>query len=192
MSLQLTSFPLLVPPTDRVTFHDSFLSNRHGQTHDAIDLGAPQGTLVLSTTDGVVLHSWVSSRGPVVGAGWSPRGGFIVTLLDRNGFVHYYAHLLQTPNVQPGQSFRAGGILGQVSNSGSVAQGGPMHLHYQVWQVGPGRDQERASGRFTRRFGRPVNPYSELARLARSMGARVQSNGGVVFNPPARASMMSR
>lgn len=127
----------------------------------------------------------MSSHGSVTGAGWSPRGGFVVMILDNSGFAHYYAHMRTTPSVQPGQSVRAGGVLGQVSNSGSIAQGGPMHLHYQVWEIGTGRDQERASATFTRRFGRAANPYSELARLARMMGARVQSNGHAVFDVPA-------
>jgi hypothetical protein len=76
---------------------------------------------------------------------------------------------------------RAGGILGQVSNSGSIAHGGPMHLHYQVCETGTGRDAERISGTFTRRFDRAVNPYAELARLARGLGARVQTNGHVAM-----------
>ena len=185
MPLQLTSFPLLIPRNDRVTFHDGFTDNRHGQAHDAVDLSAPQGTHVLSAADGVVLQRWTSGHGPVTGAGWSPRGGNIVTILDNNGFVHYYAHMLHSPAVRPGQVFRAGGILGQVSNTGSVAHGGPMHLHYQVWSIGPGRDEERSAGIFTRRFGRAVNPYPELVRLARGLGAGVHSNGHVAFGTEA-------
>jgi len=181
MPLQLTSFPLLVPRDGRVSFHDGFADNRHGMAHDAVDLSAPQGTLVLSAADGVVLQSWMSGHGPVVGAGWSPRGGNIVTILDRQGYVHYYAHLMDSPSVRPGQSFRAGGVLGRVGNTGSVAHGGPMHLHYQVWSTGAGRDAERASGVFTRRFGPSVNPYPELVRLARGLGARVQGSGHVAL-----------
>lgn len=182
MPLQLTSFPLLIPSSGRVSFHDGFTDNRHGQAHDAIDLSAPEGTLVLSATDGVVLHSWMSGHGPVTGSGWSPRGGFIAVLLDPNGFAHYYAHMLDAPSVRPGQSFRSGGVIGQVGNTGLIAHGGPIHLHYQVWSIGPGRDLERTSATFTRRFGRAVNPYSELARLARSAGARLGATGQVVFD----------
>jgi murein DD-endopeptidase MepM/ murein hydrolase activator NlpD len=182
LPLQLNSFPLLIPRDGRVTFHDGFTDNRHGMAHDATDLSAPEGTLVLATTDGLVLRSWMSGHGPVTGAGWSPRGGFVVMLLDNNGFAHYYAHMRGTPLVQPGQQFRAGGVLGQVSNTGSIAHGGPMHLHYQIWETGSGRDQERDSATFTRRFGRAINAYAELARLARGLGGRVQSSTQVAFD----------
>jgi murein DD-endopeptidase MepM/ murein hydrolase activator NlpD len=181
MSLALSSFPLLVPRDGRISFHDGFGDNRHRMAHDAIDLGAPQGTLVLCAADGVVLHGWMSGHGSLTGVGWSPRGGFIATILDGARFIHCYAHMRAAPNVEPGQTVRAGGILGQVSNSGSIAHGGPMHLHYQVCETGTGRDAERISGTFTRRFDRAVNPYAELARLARGLGARVQTNGHVAM-----------
>jgi hypothetical protein len=60
-----------------------------------------------------------------------------------------------------------------------------MHLHYQVWEIGTGRDEELASSTFSRRFGRAANPYSELVRLARMMGARVHASGRVIFDVPA-------
>jgi murein DD-endopeptidase MepM/ murein hydrolase activator NlpD len=185
MPLRLTSFPMLIPRADRVTFYNGFEADRRGRSHDAIDIGAPEGTLVLAATDGIVLRSWMSGHGPVTGAGWSPRGGFVVMMVDNDGYAHYYAHMREAPTVRPGQSFRAGGVLGQVSNSGSVAQGGPMHLHYQVWEVGSGRVAERTSGTFTRRFGRAVNPHGELARLAAALGANVSSGGRAVFDTPA-------
>ena len=182
MSLRLASFPLVIPRDERVAFHDGFEDDRHGRAHDAVDLGAPEGTLVLSTADGIVLNSWMSGHGPVTGAGWSPRGGYVVLILDNDGYAHYYAHMRGSPTVQPGQTFRAGGVLGQVGNTGSIAAGGPMHLHYQVWSIGDGRDTERASGIFTRRFGRAVSPYPELVRLAGGLGARIASRGSrVVF-----------
>jgi murein DD-endopeptidase MepM/ murein hydrolase activator NlpD len=96
MSLALSSFPLLVPRDGRISFHDGFGDNRHRMAHDAIDLGAPQGTLVLCAADGVVLHGWMSGHGSLTGVGWSPRGGFIATILDGARFIHCYAHMRGT------------------------------------------------------------------------------------------------
>lgn len=180
MTLRLNNFPLLVPRDSRVSFHDGFLDNRHGDSHQAVDISAPQGTLVLCTVDGTVLNTWMSGHGPVTGAGWSPRGGNVVMVLDGNGYAHYFAHMQHAPSVRPGQSVRAGSIIGQVSNTGLIADGGPMHLHYQVWEARAGAT-ERSSATFARRFGRAVNPHAELVRIARSLGATVSRDGRVRF-----------
>ncbi len=193
MPLQLTTFPLQIPPTDPVSFHDGFDDDRHGSPHEAIDISAPEGTLVLAAADGLVLRSWMSGHGPVTGSGWSDRGGFVVAILDNNDYVHYYAHMRSAPNVNSGQFIRAGAVLGQVSNTGSIAHGSGKHLHYQVWVTGAGREQERKSGTFIRRFGRAVTPYDELVRLAVALRVQPGSNGSVRFNPPPpRARTHSR
>jgi murein DD-endopeptidase MepM/ murein hydrolase activator NlpD len=184
MPLALTSFPLAITQGQVISFHDGFEDDRHGSAHQAVDMAAPQGTPVRATTDGLVVHSWMSGSGPVTGAGWSTRGGFVVLIVDNNGYAHYYAHMARSPRVQSGQTVRAGATIGEVSNTGSIADGGPVHLHYQVWAVGRGRETEAASGIYTRRFGVAVNAHSELARLARGLGASVGSNGSVRFGPP--------
>lgn len=184
MPLRLSSFPLLIPRDQRVSFFNGFNSDRRGRAHDAVDLSAPGGSLVLAAASGIVLRSWMSGHGPVTGAGWSPRGGFVVLIVDDRGYAHYYAHLQTTPTVSPGQRFQAGGVIGQVGNTGSIAQGGPTHLHYQVWEIGSGRGQERATGIYTRRFGNAVNPHPELERLARGIGAQVSPSGRAVFHAP--------
>ena len=185
MSVQLSRFPV-VPGGARVSFSDSFAAMRRhsGLSHDAIDIAASAGTVVVSAADGLVVRQWVTkkTRDAVTGCGYSEAGGNIVVVIDLRGFAHYYAHLNQTPRVAPGAPVAAGDPLGEVGNTGRIARGSVPHLHYQVWMVGDGRASERASGVFVRPFGRAVNPYSELARLAAALGAAVNRNGGVVFS----------
>jgi murein DD-endopeptidase MepM/ murein hydrolase activator NlpD len=151
-------------------------------THQAIDIGTQRGTPIISTTNGTVLLHWTKRRrrDSATGCGWDDAGGNIVVIVDDQGYAHYYAHMNREPQVSPGRVV-AGQPLGEVGNSGSIADGGPTHLHYQVWVVGGGRDAELASGVFTRPFGRAVNPYSELRRLAQTLGASVGRDGGVIL-----------
>ncbi|MEY4766814.1 MAG: hypothetical protein RI907_3487 [Pseudomonadota bacterium] len=175
--LRLSHFPVEVTPATSVSFHDGFLDPRPEGTHLAIDISAPEGTWVRAAVGGTVLRRWVSGRGPVPGVGWTDRGGYIATLLDAEGYVHYYAHMLDEPRLRPGQLIRAGERIGQVSNTG---RHGPMHLHYQVWPVGQDRDEEVAELTFHMRFAPAVNPYDELRRLAGTMGASL--GRGVQFH----------
>jgi len=189
MPLILGRFPL-IPGGARIHFYDSFgvprtsFNEAHVLTehaHEAIDVQADRGTPVLSTINGTVVRRWVSkkNRRTLTGCGWSDAGGNIVAILDDRGYVHYFAHLNMTPLVQEGDKVSSGRLIGYVGNTGSIAQGSHTHLHYQVWVVGSGRDAEVTSGLFVRPFGRSVNPYPELVRLARGMGAQVSRNGGV-------------
>lgn len=75
----------------------------------------------------------------------------------------------------------AGELIGRVGRTGSIAQGGPVRLHYQVWAIGPGREADVSSGVFTHRLGRAARAHAELVRLARGLGARVGQNGSVLF-----------
>ncbi|MBL8309344.1 MAG: M23 family metallopeptidase [Burkholderiales bacterium] len=186
MPLTLTQFPIRVTRDHRVSFHDGFLDPRpHDLVHEAVDIAAAEGTDVCSSVAGIVVRSWLTGRGRVPGVGWSDRGGNVVLIFDHAGYAHYYAHMLRPPRLSPGQRVGAGEFLGQVSNSGSIARGSAKHLHYQVWTVGAGREAELATGVFDRRFGRAVNPYSELARLAGGLGAHIGANGSVVFTTAA-------
>jgi murein DD-endopeptidase MepM/ murein hydrolase activator NlpD len=186
MPLTLHQFPLLVG-NSRVSFINSFGDNRRrsGLGHDAIDIGAPLGTTIVSSTPGKVLRQWVSkkTRETVTGCGWSDRGGNIVLILDQtNNHVHYYAHMQSQPLVSPGADVAVGQPIGAVSNTGALADGGPIHLHYQVWAVRPGSAAEIQSLTFTRPLGAAVNPYPELRRLARSAGARMSGSYDVTSN----------
>ena len=184
MSLRLRCFPLIVVQRP-VSFHDGFGSarRRSGLGHSAIDIGAPEGTTVVSTTGGTVVRSWERRRDRrrETGSGWSDAGGNIVVIDDGLGYAHYYAHMRDRPHVSPGDRVMPGQVLGFVSNQGSAARGGPIHLHYQVWAIGAGRREEAASGEYTRPFGVDVNPYEQLRDLAVGLGARAGRSGGVFF-----------
>lgn len=176
MPVHLITFPLVIPQqADHISFHDGFADPRHGVGHQAIDIGAPAGTTVVSATHGTVIHQWVTQRDrtPMSGCGWSDRGGNVVIVVDPEGYAHYYAHMRSTPLVAPGTMINAGARLGFVSNTGSVAAHSGPHLHYQVWPIGPGRDEEWSNGIFTLPFGRAINVFSELRRLSEPLGARV-------------------
>lgn len=185
MTLRLNYFPV-IPSGSRISFHDQFAAARlrSGLSHEAIDIGTSLGTPVASATNGIVIHEWVSKkrRQRLTGCGWTDAGGNIVIILDDHGYLHYYAHLNRAPLVTSGDHVTQGQRIGEVGNTGSIAQGSNPHLHYQVWALGGGRDEERESARFVRPFGRSVNPYSELVRLARGLNARVGRNGGVLIS----------
>ena len=185
MPLRLETFPL-IPIGDRIHFFDSFSRDRirSGLPHQAIDIGTVRGTMVVSSVTGRVIYQWVAKkdRRIVTGCGWSDAGGNIVLILDNEGYVHYFAHMNMAPLVRAGERVVSGKLLGQVGNTGRLAEGSHTHLHYQVWMVGSGRETESESGVFTRPFGRSVNPYDELVRNARALRARVAGNGGVFID----------
>ncbi len=182
MPLRLEAFPVVYAGT-RIHFYDGFNADRvrSRSAHYAIDIGTARGTPVVCSVEGRVIRQWVSQRERNIntGSGWSDAGGNIVIVEDTEGFAHYFAHLNTEPQVGPGDQVQPGSSIGFVGNSGTKAAGSHPHLHYQVWRIGSDRAEESASGIFTRPFGRAENPYSELVRTARAVGAAVGDNGGV-------------
>jgi murein DD-endopeptidase MepM/ murein hydrolase activator NlpD len=101
---------------------DTWGRPRHGgRTHQGVDIFAPRGTPVRSTTDGVVLR-----------VGTNRLGGNIVAVLGPGRQVHYYAHLSRFGPITPGDLIKAGDLLGYVGDTGN-AKGTPFHLHYGVY-----------------------------------------------------------
>ncbi|MFQ3680496.1 MAG: M23 family metallopeptidase [Pseudanabaenaceae cyanobacterium] len=107
--------------------------------HSGIDLGAPLGTPVLATADGLVDF-----------AGVAGGYGHLVTLTHGDRQTQY-AHLDRIA-VQVGQRVRRGQVLGTVGATGRVT--GP-HLHYEV--LIPGADGWMA-----------IDPAPSLFRLAQN------------------------
>lgn len=126
-------------PVPRVTLTSGFGLRVHPlsgelRNHDGIDLAAAFGTPVRATSDGIVEK-----------ASWFGGYGLFVALRTGPAMETRYGHMSRLL-VTPGQSVRAGDIIGLVGSTGRST--GP-HLHYEV-----------------RISGRPVNPLPYLSRKA--------------------------
>jgi murein DD-endopeptidase MepM/ murein hydrolase activator NlpD len=85
--------------------------------HSGVDFGAPFGTPVEATADGIVIHA-------------GDKGGYgrMVEVRHGHGFTTRYAHL-SAISVSQGEKVTAGTIVGEVGSSGRST--GP-HLHYET------------------------------------------------------------
>lgn len=92
-----------------------------GRRHHGIDIFAPRGTPVISSTNGVVVRK-----------GCNRLGGNFVTIMGPGSYYHYYAHLQQPTQLRLWARVEAGSIVGFVGNTGN-ARTTPPHLHYGVY-----------------------------------------------------------
>ena len=106
-----------------------------GRRHQGIDIFAPRGREIISTTSGIV-----------VTVGHNRRGGKIVRILGPGGQWHYYAHLEDFAPIRVGQVVVRGTVIGYVGDTGN-ARGTPPHLHYGIYRF----------------RGGAINPYPLLA-----------------------------
>ncbi|WP_424949572.1 M23 family metallopeptidase [Deinococcus sp.] len=112
----------LPPPLPGVRFADTWGAARsEGRRHQGVDIFAPRGTPIRSTT-----------RGRVGRIGEDRLGGRTVTITGPGGYHHYYAHLERYPALKVGDWALAGMVVGYVGDSGNAA-GTPPHLHYGVY-----------------------------------------------------------
>jgi murein DD-endopeptidase MepM/ murein hydrolase activator NlpD len=129
---------LLRIPVDGVSRRaivDTFGSPRPGdRRHEGLDIFAPRGTPVVSTTRGIVWR-----------IGDNALGGTVVWVLGPGGQLHYYAHLDRVADIRAHQRVAPGERLGYVGNTGNAAKTAP-HLHYGIY----------------RRSGGAINPYPLL------------------------------
>lgn len=95
-----------------------------GRRHEGIDIFAPKGTPVVSTTRGVVTR-----------VGTNRLGGQVVGVLGPALEFHYYAHLDRFGDFREGDLVQPGDVLGFVGNTGN-ARGTPPHLHYGIYRQG--------------------------------------------------------
>lgn len=107
-----------------------------GRSHRGIDIFAPRGREIVSTTGGIV-----------VTVGHTSLGGKVVRVFGPGGQWHYYAHLERFGKVRKGQIIQPGTIVGYVGDSGN-ARGTPPHLHYGIYDF----------------RGGAINPFPLLAR----------------------------
>ncbi|GAA0316278.1 M23 family metallopeptidase [Psychrobacter aestuarii] len=96
----------------------------NGRTHEGIDIFAPRGTPIQSTTDGIVRK-----------VGEDRLGGRVVSIVGPGGAGHYYAHLEDYADIVVGDWVDAGEVIGYVGDSGN-AKGTPPHLHYGIYISG--------------------------------------------------------
>ena len=89
--------------------------------HEGQDFGAPTGTPVHSTAEGVVMS-----------AGYRGGYGKVVEIRHGLGFVTVYAHLSRF-NVPPGERVERGTLIGLVGNTGRSTG---SHLHYEIRRNG--------------------------------------------------------
>jgi murein DD-endopeptidase MepM/ murein hydrolase activator NlpD len=95
-----------------------------GRRHEGIDIFAPKGTPVVSTTRGIVTRIDTTRL-----------GGRIVGVLGPGLEWHYYAHLDRFGAFRSGHIVHAGDVLGYVGNTGN-AHTTPPHLHYGIYRSG--------------------------------------------------------
>jgi len=90
--------------------------------HPALDIAAPEGTLVLA-----------ADTGRVIRAGWNNEGyGWLVIIDHRNGYRTYYAHLHDIW-VSQGAPVSKGEPIGTVGSTGHST--GP-HVHFEIRDYG--------------------------------------------------------
>jgi murein DD-endopeptidase MepM/ murein hydrolase activator NlpD len=116
------SLPSPIAPLQSIALQNSWGAARSGgRRHEGIDIFAPRGTPVLSTT-----------RGLVARVGQNKLGGNVVWVLGPGRQMHYYAHLDRFGEFETGDLVMAGDVIGFVGNTGN-ARGTPPHLHYGVY-----------------------------------------------------------
>jgi murein DD-endopeptidase MepM/ murein hydrolase activator NlpD len=93
--------------------------------HEGQDIFAPQGTPVLSATEGYIVN-----------IGENNLGGQTVSVVGAGGRTYYYAHLdSYAPHIAEGDYVTKQTVLGCVGTTGN-ASGTPPHLHFGVYAPG--------------------------------------------------------
>jgi peptidoglycan LD-endopeptidase LytH len=114
--------PMPVEGVSPARLADSWGDSREGgRGHQGIDIFAPRGTPVHSTTEGLLDDKGI--RG---------LGGRVVTITGPGGYRHYYAHLEDWAAQKPGDWVEPGEVIGYVGDSGNAAWKG-THLHYGIY-----------------------------------------------------------
>ena len=122
---------LPIPVADIKAHHlrDTWGASRsNGRRHEGIDIIAPRGSKVLSTTEGVIADLRNNNL-----------GGKVIWVLGPDSSWHYYAHLdAQRSDLKVGDFVRRGEHIGFVGNTGNAQHTAP-HLHYGIYLEGKGR-----------------------------------------------------
>jgi murein DD-endopeptidase MepM/ murein hydrolase activator NlpD len=116
-----------------------------GRVHDATDIMAPRGTIVVAAAPGTVEKLFFSRGG----------GGITAYVRSADGqWQYYYAHLdAYAPGLHEGQIVKRGDPIGRVGSTGDASPDAP-HLHFAINRMAPGQRWWQGS---------PINPYPLLA-----------------------------
>ncbi len=134
---QFRKSPLPFDPriTSRFSTNRFHPVHRRYRAHLGVDYGAPAGTAVLATANGVVDF-----------AGWSGEAGRMVRIRHAGGYQTAYLHLSSIPaGIRPGVRVAQDDLIGRVGSTGTAT--GP-HLDYRIIK----------NGKF-------VDPVAELRRM---------------------------
>lgn len=93
-----------------------------GGIHFGLDLSAPCGTEIVAIADGIVFA--------VDGPFGSPPHNLMIDH-PQLGYASMYGHLLEAPNLRPGQQVRQGQVVAKVGDSGETCYSRP-HLHLEI------------------------------------------------------------
>ena len=129
------------------SYVDDYNDKRGDFIHGATDIFTNIGTPVLAVTDGVMWANTDLGDRRDSYTYWKD-GGYHAYLWGDDGFIYYYAHLLNMPLVRPGQRVSAGQLIGYADRSGNVAT--CCHVHFAMYRISGGKK------------GAAVNPYPYL------------------------------
>ncbi|WP_051530015.1 LysM peptidoglycan-binding domain-containing protein [Anoxybacteroides tepidamans] len=113
-------------------FGDTFGDSRQyggERVHEGVDIIAPKGTPIYSSTDGTIVRK-----------GWSDLGGWRLTVKTNEGVYIYYAHMQNyATGIEQGQVVKKGQLIGYVGDSGygPVGTTGKFvaHLHFGMYDL---------------------------------------------------------
>lgn len=112
---------LIYPLESTIRIRKSWYAKRDGgaRKHTGTDIHAKEGTEIYSCTDGTVLY---------IGFGSTP--GYYVIIEDALGYEYHYYHMVrETDFLKPGDTVKAGELIGYVGNTGNSDVD---HLHINI------------------------------------------------------------
>lgn len=101
------------------------------RAHEGVDFELPEGEPVYSIGSGVVLRS-----------GKNRAAGRFVVIRHSGGYESYYNHMSSLVSFRPGQSIKAGALVGRIGCSGYCTK---PHLHFAI-----------------KKHGRYINPVKKI------------------------------
>jgi len=125
--LRMRELRIPVQGIEPKSLRNTFIDNRGGRLHQAIDIMAARGTPVLAAGEGRVEKLFVSKLGGLTVYQFDPQGEY----------CYYYAHLDRyAPDLAAGRTLKKGDVIGYVGSTGNASPAAP-HLHFSIFRLGP-------------------------------------------------------